>query len=108
MAITVSESRTTKANPKPAPSLTKRLVFAVLFALIATGLTFYVITFAAMFIALRSGHLNPAVTPGVTWSLRDLGVPFSVAAGAIVFAVTVWRSRRGHGERGGFQINNQK
>jgi glycerol uptake facilitator-like aquaporin len=68
-----------------------------LFALIATGLTFYVITFIAMYAALRSGQLNPAVTPGVTWSLRDLGVPLSVAIGVTVFAVTMWRSRHSRG-----------
>jgi glycerol uptake facilitator-like aquaporin len=95
--ITASESQTTKANPRNAPSLAKSLVFAFLFALIATGLTFYVITFVAMYAALRSGHLNPAVTPGVTWSLRDLGVPLSLAAGAIVFAMTLWRSRQSRG-----------
>jgi glycerol uptake facilitator-like aquaporin len=97
-----------KANSRNAPSFTKRLVFAFLFALIATGTTFYVVTFAAMFAALWSGNLNPAVTPGVTWSLRDLGVPLSLAVGVIVFAATLWRSRRPlHGEPG-FQVRNRK
>ena len=78
---------------RPAASTTKRFIFAVLFALIATGMTFYVITFGAMYASLGTGKLNPAVSPGVTWSLRDIGVPVSLAVGLIVFVATVWRSR---------------
>jgi hypothetical protein len=47
-----------------------------------------------MFRALGSGKLNPAVSPQVTWSLREIGVPLSLAVGIAVFAVTLWRSRR--------------
>jgi hypothetical protein len=69
------------------------LIFALMFGVIATGMTFYVVTFGAMFRALGSGQLNPAVSPGVTWSLREVGVPLSLAVGLTVFAVTMWRSR---------------
>lgn len=68
-------------------------MFAALFALIATGVSFYVITFAAMYGALGSGKLNPAMSPGVTWSLREIGVPVSLVIGVAVFGFTLWRSR---------------
>jgi hypothetical protein len=47
-----------------------------------------------MYAALGSGKLNPPVSPGVTWSLREIGVPLSLAIGATVFGVTLWRSRK--------------
>ena len=78
----------------PTPSTAKRVIFALLFGLIATGMTFYVATFGAMFRALGSGKLNPAVSPQVTWSLREIGVPVSLAVGVVVFGVTLWRGRR--------------
>jgi hypothetical protein len=84
------------------------VIFAILFGVIATGMTFYVFTFAAMFGALGSGRLNPAVSPGVTWSLRDVGVPVAVAAGLLVFVITWWRSGRPVDSEPGFQINNRK
>jgi hypothetical protein len=65
-----------------------------MFGLVATGMTFYVITFGAMYASLGAGKLNPAVSPGVTWSLRDIGIPVSLAIGLIVFAATMWGSRR--------------
>jgi len=76
------------------PSTLKRVAFAVMFAVIATGMTFYVISFGAMYASLGSGKLNPPVSPGVTWSLREIGVPVSLAVGIIVFGVTLWRSRK--------------
>jgi hypothetical protein len=69
------------------------VVFALLFGVVATGMTFYVVSFGAMYAALGSGKLNPAVSPGVTWSLREIGVPLSIAAGVMVFGGTLWRSR---------------
>jgi hypothetical protein len=69
------------------------VIFAAMFALIAMGVSFYVITFGAMYGALGSGKLNPAMSPGVTWTLRDVGVPVSLAIGFAVFAFTLWRSR---------------
>lgn len=92
--ITASHSAADNRNRIATPSLSKRIIFAALFAVIATGMTFYVITFLAMYAALGSGKLNPAVAPGVNWSLRDLGVPAAVLAGVLVFGLTMWRGRR--------------
>jgi hypothetical protein len=82
---------------KRTPSTVKRIGFAVFFAVIATGLTFYIVLFASMYGALGTGKLNPAMAPGVDWSLRDIGVPASVAAGVLVFALTMWRGRTKRG-----------
>jgi len=69
-------------------------VFAILFAVIATGMTFYVISFGAMYASLGTGALNPAVSPGVTSTLRNFGIPAALIVGAVVFAVTMLRGRK--------------
>lgn len=89
----VSSNSLPDVKGKPRTSTLKQIVFGLLFGVIATGMTFYVVTFAAMFGALGSGKLNPAMSPGVTWSLRQIGIPLSLAVGVSVFVVTMWRSR---------------
>jgi hypothetical protein len=90
----IASSAASSKGKQQSPSLAKRIVFAILFGVITTGMTFYVITFGAMYRALGTGKLNPAMSPGVTWALREIGIPVSVGLGVIVFSVTLWRSRQ--------------
>lgn len=75
-------------KPNHGPSFGKRLVFALFFGVIATGITFYVMTFGALFGGIGGGA-NAAVEGSA--SLRVAGVPVSVAIGVLVFVFTLRR-----------------
>jgi hypothetical protein len=75
-------------KPNHAPSFGKRLVFAIFFAVIATGISFYVMTFGALFGGIGGG---PNAGVGGSASLREVGLPVSIAVGVLVFAFTLRR-----------------
>lgn len=72
-------------------AVTKRFVLAAFFALVACGLSFYVLLFPALAYFRISGGANPAMATGLQATLRHVLLPVSIAVGAFVFLVTLRR-----------------
>jgi ABC-type glycerol-3-phosphate transport system permease component len=71
-------------------SRTRRLLFALFFAFVAMGLTFYLFLFAGLMteLFLHPLHLNPAMMTGLEHVLRTIALPMSVVAAVVVFVFT--------------------
>jgi hypothetical protein len=68
--------------------LLRRLLFAVVFALIACGMTFYLCLCLGIMADLVLRGWNPANSTVLQSALKNLAFPLSVVAAAVVFAVT--------------------
>lgn len=68
---------------------------ATLFALVASGVSFYLIVSIGLALTLAAGPLHPVTSPGLQHALRLYAAPVSVILGVLAFAYTV-RSRSGN------------
>ncbi len=64
---------------------------AALFALVACGLSFYVLLFPALAYVRISNGANPVVAIGLQSALRHVLLPISIVLGALVFLVSLHR-----------------
>jgi hypothetical protein len=71
--------------------VTRRVLFAALFAFFACGMTFYLFLCLGIMADLVLRGWNPANSTGLQTMLRTLAVPISLLAGCVVFAITVRR-----------------
>ena len=74
--------------------MAKRLLLSLFMALVACGVLFYLTYFAGLMLSAASGPLNPANSPRLQWTLRYVGVPLSLAAGSVMFAVSFRKSKK--------------
>lgn len=73
-------------------SLVWRVVFSLFVALVACGMSFYVILFVSLTIMAITHQANPATTPNLQANLRHIVLPVSLLASATVFVVSLRRS----------------
>jgi TRAP-type C4-dicarboxylate transport system permease small subunit len=69
----------------------KRLLFALFLAVVASGISFYLILFCSLSFYLFVRGLNPTESPGLVSGLRNIALPISFALGIIVFLVGIRR-----------------
>lgn len=80
-----------------------RVVFSLFLALIACGMSFYVILFLSLMVMAVTHQANPATTPSLQANLKYFVVPLSLVVGAAVFVATLSRS----GRRGRFVVEQR-
>jgi TRAP-type C4-dicarboxylate transport system permease small subunit len=73
-------------------SLVWRVVFSLFLAVIACGMSFYVILFVSLTIMAITHQANPATTPTLQANLRYIVLPISALASVAVFVITLRRS----------------
>ncbi len=73
-------------------SLLWRVVFSLFLALVACGMSFYVILFLSLMVTAITHQANPAMAPSLQANLRYIVLPLCVLAGAAVFVITLRRS----------------
>ncbi len=83
-------------NQQSGRSILARVLFALFLAIVACGMSFYVILFASLTIAALTHGRNPATTPELQAGLRFIVLPLSVLIGAAVFFLSLrgWGKRR--------------
>jgi hypothetical protein len=66
-------------------SFWRRALFSTFLALIACGMSFYVILFLTLAVRAITHQANPATTPALQADLKHVVLPFSVVVGTAVF-----------------------
>ena len=69
----------------------KRILIAAVFALVALGFSFWVMTSLGLMLALVRGDQNAAVAPGLNAALRQVALPVSAALAVVTFVVFLRR-----------------
>jgi TRAP-type C4-dicarboxylate transport system permease small subunit len=69
----------------------KRLLFALFLALVACGISFYVVLFCSLGFYLFIKGLNPVEAPGLVAGLRHVALPVSAALGVLAFIFGIRR-----------------
>jgi TRAP-type C4-dicarboxylate transport system permease small subunit len=72
----------------------RRAVFSLFLAIVACGMSFYLILFVSLTVMSVTHHANPAETPGLQAALRDIVLPISVGVSAVTFFLSFWGLRR--------------
>jgi len=74
-------------------SLGRRVAFAVVFGVLATAVSFYLMLFLGLMARLGSGSVRAATAPALEAGLRQIALPVSIGFGLIVVAVTIANRR---------------
>jgi hypothetical protein len=82
-------------NTKTENSKIKRVLLALFFALVACGVSFYLISSIGLAVTLVAGPRHPVTSPGLQHVLRVFAAPVSILLGVIAFAYAV-STRRGN------------
>ena len=69
----------------------KRFFFALFLALVAAGVSFYLILFCGLSFYLFVKGINPTEAPGLLSALRTVALPVSLALGVVVFILGLRR-----------------
>ena len=75
--------------PEKRTSRLKRVLFSLFFAVVACGISGYVLVFTGVMGTLLHRGLNPTETPGLNAALRNFVLPFSVGLGVLVFVLSM-------------------
>ncbi len=73
-------------------SLLWRVVFSLFLAIVACGMSFYLILFLSLTASVLTHQANPAMSLSLQSNLRYIVLPLSVAAGAAMFVISMRRS----------------
>ena len=75
-------------------ALLKRIAWALFFALVACGITFYVVIFLGLMVNVFTRGVNPVNAPTLNDALRRFALPASLAIAVAMFALAM--TRKGH------------
>ncbi len=78
-------------NQQGQPSLLARILFSLFLAIVACGMSFYVILFVTLAVSALTHQANPASTPALQGNLKHIVLPISLLLGAGVFVLSMMR-----------------
>jgi TRAP-type C4-dicarboxylate transport system permease small subunit len=72
----------------------KRFFLSLFFALVGSGVTFYLILFCSLAFYLFVKGVNSTEAPGLVAALRHIALPVSAITGAVLFVLALRRKPR--------------
>ncbi len=69
----------------------RRALFSLFLAVVACGMSFYVILFGSLMVIALTHQANPSTTPGLQTGLRHIVLPISIGIGVVVYLIAFVR-----------------